>query len=193
MKFFDAISIETPPGDPSVASQVDRAVPNVRNNTFVKLEHAPQTNLGCESSFSVFNSMVGKCGGGTSIKTLSSKRVVSQNKFLVRPEMLNLPELERKELWSWARKSEESVKARRIEEDMLKNICNVKKMALVVKMQKKKKKTKRIYCRKLKHMVVLLHQIRLMSCCLNSYPRSLYLRYRTFELLHAWVLSRGGE
>ena len=82
MKFFDAISIETPPGDPSVASQVDRAVPNVSNNTFVKLEHAPQTNLGCESSFSVFNSMVGKCGGGTSIKTLSRKRVASQNKFL---------------------------------------------------------------------------------------------------------------
>ena len=78
--------------------------------------------------------MVGKCGGGTSIKTLSSKRVVSQNKFLV-----ILPELERKELWSWARKSEESVKARRIKEDMLKNICNVKKMALEVRMQKKKK------------------------------------------------------
>ena len=71
MKFFDAISIETPPGDPSVASQVDRAVPNVSNNTrTLKLEHAPQTNLGCESSFSVFDSMVGKCGGGTSIKTL---------------------------------------------------------------------------------------------------------------------------
>ena len=90
MKFFAAISIETPPGDPSVASQVDRAVPNVSNNTLVKLEHAPQTNLGCESSFSVFDNMVDKCGGGTSIKTLSSKRVVSQNKFLVRPEMLNL-------------------------------------------------------------------------------------------------------
>ena len=128
-KFFDAISIETPPGDPSVASQVDRAVPNVSNNTLVKLEHAPQTNLRCESSFSLFDSMVGKCSGGTSIK-----RVVSQDKFLVRPK------LERKELWSWARKSEESVKARRIEEDMLKTICNVKKMALEVKMQKKKKK-----------------------------------------------------
>ena len=195
MKFFDAISIETPPGDPSVASLVDRVVPNVSNNTLVKLEHASQTNLGWESSFTVFDSMVGKCGGGTSIKTLSSKRVDSQNKFLVRPEMLNLPELERKDLWSWARKSEESVKARRIEEDMQKNICNVKKMALEVKMQKKKKRRREFmsYCRRLKHMVVLLHQLRLMSFYLNSHPRSLYLRYRTFELLHARVLSRGGE
>ena len=117
----------------------------ISEETLKKLKYAPRTNLGCESNFSVLNAMVGKCGGGVSIQTLSSKRVISKNKFLVRPEMLDLSEQERKSLWSWARRSDAAKKARSIEAEMIDSLRNMKVQALEAKAKKKKKKINRIH------------------------------------------------
>ena len=117
----------------------------VSKETLAKLKYAPGTNLGCESNFSVLTAMVGKTGGGVSVQTLSCKRVVSQNKFLVRPELLNLPADERKSLWTWARRSEAAQKARSIEAEMMESIQSMKKLALEVKFQRKKKKINKVY------------------------------------------------
>ena len=117
----------------------------VSKETLAKLKYAPGTNLGCESNFSVLTAMVGKTGGGVSVQTLSCKRVVSQNKFLVRPEQLNLPADERKSLWTWARRSEAAQKARSIEAEMMESIQSMKKLALEVKFQRKKKKINKVY------------------------------------------------
>ena len=131
--------------DDSIGEKNVKSGMTVSKETLAKLKYAPGTNLGCESNFSVLTAMVGKTGGGVSIQTLSCKRVVSQNKFLVRPELLNLPAVERKSWWTWARRSEAAQKARSIEAEMMESIQRMKKLALEVKMQRKKKKIIKVY------------------------------------------------
>jgi len=107
-----------------------------------KLDSAPLTNLGCESEFSKFDHRVKVAGGSTSIQTHSKKNIMVTNGLLVDSDFKKLPEQEKKQEWSWARASKETVTVRKLEKDFVETVKATKKVALIKKDKLKLEKNK---------------------------------------------------
>lgn len=118
------------PNDTSTESTIDE----------VKLQHAPLTNLGCESEFAKLDNKIRVSGGSTSVPTYSRKNVISTNGLLVDSEFVNMPEEERLKRWKWARKSDEVIRVKKLEKDFIETVKVACRLALLKKEQMKKKK-----------------------------------------------------
>ena len=70
-----------------------------------KLDHAPVTNLGCESEFAKLDNRIKITGGTTSVQTLSRKNAVATNAYLVDSSFLDMTKEEKGNRWKWARNS----------------------------------------------------------------------------------------
>ena len=109
----------------------------------IKLDSAPLTNLGCESEFSKCDHRVKVTGGSTSIQTHSKKNIVVTNGLLVDSAFQKLPAHEKKQEWSWARCSKETVMVRKLEKDFVETVKATKKIALIKKEKMKLEKSRK--------------------------------------------------
>ena len=80
-----------------------------------KLTYTLLTNLGCKSEFAWFDNRVKISGGTKLVQSISRKRVICTNAFLVDSSFDNLSDKERLDSWKWARTSEESSEVRKLE------------------------------------------------------------------------------
>ena len=105
-----------------------------------KLEHAPNTNLGAESSFARLDNCICASGGAASIPLHSRKTIISTNSFLVNTEFTSkATEEERRTCWTWACTSKEVGEAKEIESNFLANVQVTKKLSLHKKEELKKR------------------------------------------------------
>ena len=82
------------------------------DDAIAKMEYAPLTNSGCESRQAQLDVRVKFSGGSAPFENISNKQIVAVNKFLLTEKF----EKEgAKELFKWARSSEESKAAKALE------------------------------------------------------------------------------
>ena len=116
--------------------------------------NAPLTNLGCKSEFAKLDNRLKVCGETTSFQTLSQKNVVTTNAYLVNSYFMDKDDGEKRREWKWARTSEETEIARKMEEDLLATLKQSKILALQKKellIRKKCKKNMDILTKCKKH------------------------------------------
>ena len=109
-----------------------------------KLTYAPLTNLGCESEFVWFDNCIKISSGTESVQSISRKRVICTNAFLVDSSFEDLSNKERLDSWKWTRTSEESSEVRKLEGDFLATVKMSKKLVLAKKEEPKRKRNLRL-------------------------------------------------
>ena len=105
--------------------------------TVLKMLKAPLTNSGCESRLAQLDVRVDFCGGSAPINTISDKQVVSVNNYFSTDEFKSE---NKKELFQWARNSEEAKEVNKLQDEFLENVKMVNTLARKVRKEKKNKK-----------------------------------------------------
>jgi len=80
----------------------------VNDHIKFKMNHAPLTNLGCESRMAQFDKRVKFSRGSAPISTLSDKQVIATNKYFLEPK-LDYPEVCEEE-FKWPKNSDEAIR-----------------------------------------------------------------------------------
>jgi hypothetical protein len=81
--------------------------------------------------------------GSTSIKSHSKKNIVVTNGLLIDSNFTDLPELEKRQEWFWARCSKETSEVRKLEKDFVETVKATKKIALIKKEKLKLEKARK--------------------------------------------------
>ena len=108
-----------------------------------KLEYAPLTNLGCESEFAKLDVRIVVSGGSTTVQTHSRKNIVTTNRLLTDPSFSELGSTEKQQKWKWTRTSKNVAAVKAIEANYLQTVKMSKKLAVLKKVELKRKKTQR--------------------------------------------------
>ena len=95
-----------------------------------KMIFPPITNLGCEGEFSTVGNDFKHAGGSTSLKTVSNKHMISRNKLFDKDRWIKLSEYQKRAKWKWSTSSNEAKVVRKMEEEFVKRVEAVEKLAL---------------------------------------------------------------
>ena len=104
-----------------------------------KRKFTPLTNLGCESEFRTVDNDFRYTGGGTSLKTVSEKHVVSRNALFEKDRWNQLDEEQKRAKWKWASNRAGAKKVRQMEREFVERVGAIEKLALEGKREQKKK------------------------------------------------------
>ena len=82
-----------------------------------KMKFTPLTNSACESRMAQLDVKIKVTGGSAPVQTISDQQVVFVNKYLLKDECSNPQTI--KELFCWARNSDEVMEANQLQEEFL--------------------------------------------------------------------------
>ena len=109
----------------------------------MKMRQTPLTNDGCEVELATCGESIKKVGSTVSLKTLSDRHMIVQNKLFTDKKWKCLKISERKKYMKWARNSKEANLVRKKGKEYLEKVKAAQNLQLEVRAEKKKKKIQR--------------------------------------------------
>ena len=114
-------------------------VDNINEEVVAKMRQAPGTNLGSEGEFAHGDNDLRRCGGSTSLKTVSDKHVIKRNALYTKEKWTLLSEQQKRRKWRWAAGSPEAKKVKALEAEFRARIRSVQQLAFEGKARAKAK------------------------------------------------------
>ena len=105
---------------------------------------APTTAGDTEGEFAQVGNALAKCGGMTSLSTVSNRHIVKRNKYFDSESWKSMTGEERKRKWKWARNSKEAKQIQQMQKDFLDKVEKMKTLSLKEKEAKKQQTASKV-------------------------------------------------